>query len=68
MFIRTSDRDLLIETPSHVPMQPKPPKPAARRPYPLRIAARIFAVIGAATALYAITLIGMIFHSGILVF
>ena len=40
--------------------------PRRRKIYPLRFLARIFTVIGMATAVYATTLVGLFFHSGII--
>jgi hypothetical protein len=40
--------------------------PRRKKTYPLRILARVFAVIGMAAAVYATTLVGLFFQSGII--
>ncbi len=63
MFIRSSDRDLLlkVDTVKAHPMR-------VRHYYPMRIAARVFAFLGLATVVYTVALIGMFFQSGIVAF
>ena len=63
MFIRSSDRDLLHPIDA-VPARP----PRVRHLYPMRILARVFAVVGLASAVYTLALIGLFFQSAIITF
>ena len=69
MFIRTLDQRLLQKKRFVLKSAPIPQHARQRhRIYPLRILARVFTVIGLAAAVYAAALVGLFFHSGIIVF
>ena len=69
MFIRTLDQSLISHEQSICKaVQVAPQFPRRKNIYPLRFLARVFAVIGMATAVYATTLIGLFFQSGIIAF
>ncbi len=44
------------------------PVSAPRRPYPLRVLARVFGVFGVTTAVYAVTLVAVAIQSSIIEF
>lgn len=67
MFIRTLDQRLSSQASSvSKPVQIAALKPKRRKYYPMRILARVFAIIGMATAVYATTLVGIFVNSGII--
>jgi len=75
MFIRTLDQRLASQE-RFAPkqhfvcksVQVAPLVPRTQKIYPLRVLARIFAFIGMATTVYATTLVGLFFQSGIIAF
>ncbi len=71
MYVRTLDQrlttnDRFIFKSTHNPHSPQ--TSMSRKPYPLRVLARIFAAIGMATVVYAVTLVGLVFQSKIIAF
>ena len=73
MFIRTLDQRLATQEQSvsksvQIAPQIAHGVPRVRKNYPLRFLARVFAVVGMATTVYATALVALFFHSGIIAF
>jgi len=71
MYIRTQDQhlhDQHLSTNNRLAVTSTQTRDVRRAPkiYPLRIIARIFTIIGMATAVYATALVGLFFQSGII--